>query len=451
LDYIAVAALTVFGITLFLMIKRPFGLRLGYAAAIGAAASLLLGTVSLGQAAQAFLDIWDAALAFIGIVALSVILDAMGFFKWAALRVVKLAKGSGVRLYFYVSLLTATVSILFANDSAVLILTPIVLEIISQLKIDSKGRYAYLFAAGLIADTAAMPLITSNPINILSADFFEYTFIDHLFFMGPIAIATIASSMLLIFLFFRKKIPKKYDLKLADTLYIGSVPISPNMLRLSLITLVAIDVGYIIASMSRIPVSLVICTGSILLLVVYLASLNGENIRGERKGLKSLAHDINWDIFLFMLSIFLVVQGLTNAGVVDLLASTFLATTTLPSFLSILAPSLIVTIGASFMNNWPMTILGLFSIEHGAATMAVSSPALTGLVFSNIIGNNLGPHFFPLGSLAILMWLETMRRKGVNISLRSYLKVGAVLSIIEVVVASLVLWLEIGIFGLKLF
>jgi arsenical pump membrane protein len=98
------------------------------------------------------------------------------------------------------------------------------------------------FAVGLIANTAAMPLITSNPINILNADFFEYTFIEHLFFMGPIAIVTIASSMLLIFLFFRKKIRKKYDLKLADTLFLGSVPISPNMLQLSLITLVAIDV-----------------------------------------------------------------------------------------------------------------------------------------------------------------------------------------------------------------
>jgi len=53
------------------MIKRPFGLRLGYAAGIGAAASLLLGTVSLGQAARSFIDIWDAALAFLGIVALS--------------------------------------------------------------------------------------------------------------------------------------------------------------------------------------------------------------------------------------------------------------------------------------------------------------------------------------------------------------------------------------------
>ncbi len=444
MDYVAVAALAVFVATLFLMIKRPRGIKLGYAAGIGAVASLLLGTVSLGQAAESFLNIWDAALAFIGIVALSVILDAMGFFKWAALRVVRLAKGSGLRLYFYVSLLTAAVSILFANDSAVLILTPIVLEIISQLKIDGKGRLAYLFAAGLIADTAAMPLITSNPINILSADFFGYTFIDHLIFMAPIAVATIASSMLLVYVFFRKKIPKSYDAALVDTLAASSTPISRNLLKISLATLIAIDVGYVAASLCRIPVSLVICSGAIFLLAVYMASLNGEIVRGERKGLKGLARDINWDIVLFMLSIFLVVQGLTNAGVTQLLASTLVSASNLPSVLGVIAPSMVVTVGASFMNNWPMTILGLMSIQQAAGTVALSGQAFTGLVFSNIIGNNLGPHFFPLGSLAILMWLETMKRKGVNISLWSYLKVGAVLSIVEVVVASLVLWLELS-------
>jgi arsenical pump membrane protein len=447
LDYITVVAIAVFAVTLFLMIKRPRGLRLGYAAGIGAVASLLLGTVSLGQAAQSFLDIWDAALAFIGIVALSVILDAMGFFKWAALRVVRLAKGSGVRLFFYVSFLTAAVSILFANDSAVLILTPIVLEIIIQLKIDSKGRMAYLFAAGLIADTAAMPLITSNPINILSADFFKYTFIDHLMFMGLVAIATIVSSMLLVYVFFRKKIPKEYDVALVDTLVSGSTPITPKLLKISLITLVAIDVGYVIASLSRIPVALVICSGTVFLLAVYLASLNGEIVKGERKGLKGLARDINWDIVLFMLSIFLVVEGLTNVGVTELLASLLVKASALPSVFGVVAPSLVVTVGASFMNNWPMTILGLLSIKQAAVTGSV----LTGLIFSNVIGNNLGPHFFPLGSLAILMWLETMRRRGVNISLKEYLKVGAVLSIVEVVVASLVLWAEITYFGFKLF
>jgi arsenical pump membrane protein len=445
LDYVAVAAIAVFASTLFLMIKRPWGIRLGYAAGIGAVASLLLGTVSLGQAAESFLDIWDAALAFIGIVALSVVLDAMGFFKWAALRVVRLAKGSGIRLYFYVSLLTAAVSILFANDSAVLILTPIVLEIISQLKIDSKGRMAYLFAAGLIADTAAMPLITSNPINILSADFFGYTFIDHLVFMAPVAVATIASSMLLVYLFFRSKVPKSYDTTLVDVLA-WTTPIKPNLLKVCLATLVAIDVGYLAASLARIPVSLIICSGAIFLLAVYMASLNGEIIRGERKGLKGLARDINWDIVLFMFSIFIVVQGLATAGITNLLASALDSASKLPSVLGIFAPSMVVTVGASFMNNWPMTILGLLSIQN----IGAAGTQLTGLVFSNVIGNNLGPHFFPLGSLAILMWMETMRRRGVNISLMQYLKIGAVVSIAEVAVASLVLWLELSA-GFKLF
>jgi arsenical pump membrane protein len=98
------------------------------------------------------------------------------------------------------------------------------------------------------------------------------------------------------------------------------------------------------------------------------------------------------------------------------------------------------------MNNWPMTILGLLSIKQAA----VSGSAFTGLVFSNVIGNNLGPHFFPLGSLAILMWMETMRRKGVSISLREYLKVGSVLSVAEVAIASLILWLELSVFGFRL-
>ncbi len=430
------------------MIKRPWGLQLGYAAGIGATASLLLGTVSLGQAAQSFLDIWDAALAFLGIIALSVTLDAMGFFRWAALRVVKSAGGSGLRLYFYVALLTVAVSILFANDSAVLILTPIVLEIVTCLGVDKKGKLTFLFTAGLIADTAAMPLITSNPINILSADFFKYSFIDHLIFMGPVAVATLLSSLLLIWLFFRKNIPKTYNLQAADALTSGKPPVPKRLLSISLVTLVAIDVGYVLTSLNRFPVSFIICSGAAFLAAVYLIALkqNGS-INGERIGLSGLARNINWDIFLFMICIFIVVKGLEAAGVTGLLASALTSTSRFPSVLGVFAPSMVITVGASFMNNWPMTILGLLSIQQAS----VAGPTLTNLVFSNIIGNNLGPHFFPLGSLAILMWLEIMRRKGVSISLKEYLKVGATLSVLQVAIAAAVLWLELYSFGFRLF
>ncbi|MEM0312945.1 MAG: ArsB/NhaD family transporter [Candidatus Bathyarchaeia archaeon] len=452
MEYKALTALTIFAVTLFLMVKRPRNINLGLAAGIGAAASLLLGTVTINETLKAFTEIWDAALAFIGIVAFSVTLDAMGFFKWAAVRVVKLAGGNGLKLYFYVSLLTACVSILFANDSAVLILTPIVLEIISQLKIKYEGRLAYLFAAGLIADTAAMPLITSNPINIVSADFFRYSFTDHVIFMGPVAVVTILSSLLIVYMFFRKMIPRTYSAQLAGALANGRI-IDPFLLKVSLTTLVAIDVGYVLASLHRIPVSIVICSGALILMVAYALNLKMKGrmaLKDERRGITAIIKEINWDIVIFMISIFLVVQGLKHTGAVDFFAYTFAWALKLPSFLSVLVPSLVVTVGASAMNNWPMTILGILSIEQTARFANLNSQQLTSLIFSNIIGNNLGPHFFPLGSLAILMWLETMRKKGVNIRLVDYLKVGSLLSILEVSVASLILWLEISFLNINL-
>ena len=78
-------------------------------------------------------------MAFIGIVTLSVTLDVMGFFRWVALRIAKMAHGSGIKLYFFSAILTAVVSILFANDSAVLILTPIVLRD-GQCSLDLTGE-----------------------------------------------------------------------------------------------------------------------------------------------------------------------------------------------------------------------------------------------------------------------------------------------------------------------
>ncbi len=441
MDYAAFTSVAIFLVTLFLMVKRPRRMNLGIAAGIGAVASLLLGTVTVADAVVAFGNIWDAALAFVGIVMLSVTLDAMGFFRWAALRVARLAHGHGVRLFFYVSLFTAIVSILFANDSAVLILTPIVMEMVKELNTSREGSLAYLFGAGLIADTAAMPLITSNPVNIVSADFFGYTFVQHMVFMGLVGVVTAVQTILIVYLFFRKRIPATYSTTTIEDLIRNSP--SPLLLRTSIATLIAIDVGYVLTSLNHIPVSFVIFSGAVFLLTLYTLKYKRDPTLGAHSdGPLHVLRRVNWDILFFMIAIFLVVQGLRHAGAVDFFATLFIDALTLPSVLSVLVPSLIVTVGASAMNNWPMTMLGLLSVKQAISSASLGPQASTSLIFANIIGNNLGPHFFPLGSLAILMWLGTMKRKGLEIRLREYLKVGSILSLAEVTTASTILWLE---------
>lgn len=449
MDYRGILSIAIFLLTLLLIMKRPKRINLGIAAGIGAILSLVLGTVSLSDAAIALSKIWDASLAFVGIVTLSVTLDAMGFFKYTALRVARLAKGNGVKLYFYTALLTAMVSVLFANDSAVLILTPIVMEMVTALALVGDSRLAYLFGAGLIADTAAMPLITSNPVNIVSADYFGYTFVQHFLFMGPVAVATIFLSLIIVFLFFRKKIPRTFSADLVDRL-IKETP-EPMWLRTSVGTLVVIDIGYVIASYNGIPVSFVICAGALFLIILYgITCKRIVDSTISNRGVKYVLKKLNWDILFFMIGIFLVVDGLQQAGAIDGFASLFNSGLQLPGVLSTLVPCLIVTIAASFMNNWSMTMMGLLATNQAITTYHLSPQASTSMIFSNVIGNNLGPHFFPLGSLAILMWMGTMKRKGLTIKFKDYLKVGSILSIIEVTVAALILWLEVGVFSMVL-
>ena len=148
--------------------------------------------------------------------------------------------------------------------------------------------------------------------------------------MGPVAVAVILSSLLLIWLFFRKQIPKTYDVQAADSLTKGKPTISPNLLKITVVTLVAIDIGYVLTSLNRFPVSLVICSGAVFLVAIYWFTLkHNGSVNGEKKGLVGLAKDINWDIVLFMLSIFIVVQGLEAAGVTNLLASALVTTSKL--------------------------------------------------------------------------------------------------------------------------
>lgn len=308
----------------------------------------------------------------------------------------------------------------------------------------------YLFAAGFVADTAAMPLITSNPVNIVSADFFHYTFIDHLIFMGPVTVVTVVFSILVVYLFFRRNIPVIYDASCVnlDCSFMNS---SNSLIKIIFTTLIAVDIGYVLTSFIKLPVSIVICSGAFFLLIVYyLYQKRFSPQFTVYKPVSTLLKEVNWGILIFMIGIFMVVQGLRAAGIIDFISSILVSASNLPSYLGFLTPSLVVTVLASFMNNWPMTLLGLVSIRHATVSLSLTPETGTNLVFSNIIGNNIGPHFFPIGSLAILMWFDVIRRGGLKLTLREYLKIGSILSLIEVLFSSLILYIEVALLGLAL-
>ncbi|MEL2243010.1 arsenic transporter [Leclercia adecarboxylata] len=422
---------SIFLLTLILVIWQPRGLSIGWSASIGAVLALVTGVIHIADIPVVWNIVWNATAAFIAVIIISLLLDESGFFEWAALHVSRWGNGRGRLLFTWIVLLGASVAALFANDGAALILTPIVIAMLLALGFNQGTTLAFVMAAGFIADTASLPLIVSNLVNIVSADFFGLGFTQYASVMIPVDVAAIASTLVMLHLFFRRDIPATYDISLLKTP--ASAIKDPATFRTGWIVLLLLLAGFFVLEPLGIPVSAIAAAGAIILFAVAK--------RGHAINTGKVLRGAPWQIVIFSLGMYLVVYGLRNAGLTEYLSAVLNVLADKGLWATTLGTGFLTAFLSSVMNNMPTVLVGALSIEGSTATGVIKEA----MIYANVIGCDLGPKITPIGSLATLLWLHVLAQKNMTITWGYYFRAGIVMTlpVLFVTLAALALRLSV--------
>jgi arsenical pump membrane protein len=417
----AVESLLVVAITLSLVVTRPRGIDEGVAALLGGALTLILGLVSLPSAVQAEIANWNVYLFFLGMMTIAIVADESGVFDLVASFAAAWSRGSVWRLYLAVIVLDAGVTLLFANDTAALVLTPIVYALVVRLALDP---LPFVFATTFMADTASIGLPVSNPLNVIVAGSFGLglqSYIAHLWLPAAIVVLINTAIFLLIF---RRRIAGSF----VDT----PPPRERSRTTSTLVLLVALAAAYLVASALTFPLGIVSAIGAAVL-VLNLRRIGGFEIARLRT-------DLSWPIFGFIGGMLIVVKSLDSTGITPALGRDLVLAGGTSHFATIAWAVGGSAIGSNVINNLPMALVMTNTIPH----LHVTATARLDLVYSTILGADLGPNLTHLGSLATFLWLFFLRRKGMDISTWDYLRIGLLTTPLMLAGATIGLWLSSG-------
>jgi arsenical pump membrane protein len=201
-----------------------------------------------------------------------------------------------------------------------------------------------------------------------------------------------------------------------------------RLFRMAWVVLTGLVLGYFASQALDWPVAMFAGSAAIFLLAVAY--------RSPAVSVFEVIKKAPWKIVVFSIGMYVVVFGLRNVGLTHLLSEVLMVMDRQGGFAAILGTGLVAALVSSVMNNMPTVMINALAIHQ----LAVPAGVKTAMAYANVVGCDLGPKITPIGSLATLLWLHVLERRGVRIGWGYYCKVGILMTLPVLLVTLTALW-----------
>lgn len=412
-----IIAVAVFLIVILLIISERVHRT---AAAMAGAMVLILTGVMSADKALSYID-FNTIGVLVGMMIFVAIVRRSGMFEYIAVRAAKAVHGDPWKIMVAFTLITAVLSAILDNVTTVLLVGPMSIAIARMLKIDP---VPFLMGQILASNVGGTATLIGDPPNIMIGSAAHLSFMDFLENTGFAVLFILAVLILLMKIVYERKI----EMGTVDTSAIEKLDPSKSitnraLMRKGIIVLICVIVGFMFHDKLGIESSVIALTAAAVMLII------------GREDVNEAIQDVEWTTILFFMSLFVVVGGLTETGIIKELASKIINATDGHPMVTMLVLLWASALLSSILDNIPFvaTLIPLI------LAMQADGMDVTSFWWAISLGACLGGNGTMIGASANVVLSDISTKHGYPITFKSYLKVGMPFMLLSIVISTVFL------------
>ncbi len=325
------------------------------------------------------------------------------------------------------SVFAGVISAFVDNVATVLMVAPIGLAVSKKL---NTNPIPVIISIAVSSNLQGAATLVGDTTSILLGGYANMSFNDFFWFMGRPGIAfsvelgAIMAIPVMLFLFRKSKDPVHAEITTEVTDYL------PSFLMVGVIA------ALIFASQFETKPELTngyICLGFAIFGIIY------ESIRRKSTDVaKRVIKSIDFQTLLLLIGLFIVIQGITEAGVIDAIAGIFIAVGGNSLFVMYTLLVFVSVLISAFVDNIPYVATMLPVVQGIALSMGVEPYVL---YYGLLIGATLGGNLTPVGASANIAGIGILNKAGYKVSSKDFFRIGIPFTLVAVLSGYIAIWL----------